>query len=86
MRYRHYKGGLYEDICIATHTETEEQMMIYRKIDGEDDSGFTEDGDGERTYTGKNFARPLTMFNESIMVNGVLVKRFASEPISDTAR
>lgn len=28
--YRHYKGGLYEVIYTATHTETLEEMVVYK--------------------------------------------------------
>ena len=29
-KYRHYKGGIYEVIGMATHTETLEDMVIYK--------------------------------------------------------
>jgi hypothetical protein len=29
-KYRHYKGGIYELICIAKHTETEEKLVVYK--------------------------------------------------------
>ena len=28
--YKHYKGGLYKVICMATHTETLEDMVVYK--------------------------------------------------------
>ncbi|MFC3495941.1 DUF1653 domain-containing protein [Glycomyces rhizosphaerae] len=28
--YRHYKGGLYEVIGVATHTESREPLVVYR--------------------------------------------------------
>ncbi len=31
--YRHFKGGLYELIDIARHSETEEKMIIYRSLE-----------------------------------------------------
>ena len=32
--YRHYKGGVYEVIGMSIHTETEEELVLYRDIDG----------------------------------------------------
>lgn len=31
--YRHFKGGLYEVIEFATHTETEEVMVVYKSLE-----------------------------------------------------
>lgn len=49
-KYRHFKGGMYELINIAEHTETGESLAIYRRLDG--------------TYIAntKVWARPLNMF------------------------
>lgn len=33
-RYRHFKGGLYEVIGVATDTETEDPVVVYRSGDG----------------------------------------------------
>lgn len=30
--YRHYKGGLYEFIGVATHADTKEDMAIYKSV------------------------------------------------------
>lgn len=59
-RYRHYKGNEYEVIEIARHSETEEEMVVYRKR--YDDYSL--------------WVRPLGMFVESVPVNGQLVPRF----------
>lgn len=29
-RYRHFKGNMYEVICVARHSETEEPMVVYK--------------------------------------------------------
>lgn len=31
-KYRHYKGGLYEVICLCPHTETTETLVIYKSL------------------------------------------------------
>lgn len=62
--YKHYKGKLYEVIGIANHSETLEEMVVYRAL-----------YDGQ---FGKNslWVRPLKMFTEEIEVNSKKVKRF----------
>ena len=59
-RYRHYKGNEYDVIDIARHSETEEEMVVYRKLYG------------DRSL----WVRPLGMFVESVPVDGRLVPRF----------
>ena len=34
MRYRHYKGGLYELVCIAKLESDLSDMVVYRAADG----------------------------------------------------
>jgi hypothetical protein len=60
-RYRHYKGNDYQVIGIARHSETEEEMVVYRKLYGDHSL----------------WVRPLTMFLEQVEVNGRLLPRFA---------
>lgn len=48
--YRHFKGNLYHVLAIATHTETEEQMVVYRALYGEK----------------RVFVRPYAMFAEEV--------------------
>ena len=60
-RYRHYKGNEYEMIGIANHSETMEKMVVYRALYGE----------------GELWVRPLSMWQESVTVNGKSVLRFS---------
>ena len=59
--YQHYKGPLYRVIDIARHSETEESLVIYQALYGE--KGI--------------WARPLSMFAETIELDGKVVPRFA---------
>ena len=59
-KYRHYKGNEYVVVGLATHSETEEEMVVYKALYGE----------------GKLWVRPLSMWNEKVKVNGMEVLRF----------
>ncbi len=59
-RYRHYKGNEYEVIGIARHSETEEELVVYRKLYGD----------------ASLWVRPLAMFLEDVAVDGVQIPRF----------
>ena len=59
-RYRHYKGGLYEVIATARHSETLEPMTRYRALYGE--HGL--------------WVRPAAMFREQVVIDGVSQPRF----------
>jgi hypothetical protein len=59
--YRHYKGGEYEVISVARHSETGEQLVVYRCL--YDDGSW--------------WVRPLEMFAESVEVDGNIVPRFS---------
>ena len=58
--YRHYKGGLYEVIGSARHSETLEPMTVYRALYGE--HGL--------------WVRPAAMFTEQVTIEGELQARF----------
>lgn len=59
-KYRHYKGPEYELIDVALHSETEEELVVYRTLYGD----FS------------LWVRPLAMFNEEIEYEGKKIKRF----------
>jgi hypothetical protein len=59
-RYRHFKGGEYEVLAVATHSETNEPMVVYRPLYG--DHGW--------------WVRPLVMFLEFVTHDGKSVARF----------
>ena len=60
-RYRHYKGGEYEVIGIARHSETHEPLVVYRPL---------------YNATGW-WVRPHAMFFEDVDAGGVRQPRFA---------
>jgi hypothetical protein len=58
--YEHYKGNRYEVIDTVKHSETEDLMVLYRALYG--DEGL--------------WVRPYTMFFEQVLINGVTQDRF----------
>lgn len=59
-KYRHFKGGEYEVLGIAKHSETQEEMVVYRALYGER----------------QIWVRPASMWNERIERNGESFLRF----------
>lgn len=60
-RYRHYKGRDYEVIDTARHSETGEQLVVYRCLYGD--------------YS--LWVRPATMFSEAVELGGETLPRFS---------
>ena len=58
--YRHFKGGTYEVIGVARHSETLEPMVVYRPLHNA--SGW--------------WVRPHAMFFGDVVVDGVTHRRF----------
>ncbi|MBQ4876945.1 DUF1653 domain-containing protein [Pseudoalteromonas luteoviolacea] len=58
--YRHYKGKEYQVLYIATHSESEEALVIYQTLYGNYD----------------HWARPLSMFVEDVTIDGKTQPRF----------
>ena len=59
-RYQHYKGNMYEVYMTAQNSETEEWMVVYKALYGE--QGM--------------WVRPYEMFTEKVEVDGQMVERF----------
>ena len=59
-RYRHYKGNFYQVLGVARHSETEEELVVYRQEYG------------DRSL----WVRPKAMFLETVEVDGQMVPRF----------
>lgn len=59
-RYRHFKGNEYEVLYIAKHSETLEEMVVYRALYGD----------------GGVWVRPAAMWNEYVERDGKVYKRF----------
>lgn len=51
--YQHYKGGLYEVIGVGKHSETLEELVVYRKYHAPGDLG-------------EFWVRPVSMWSEEI--------------------
>ncbi len=67
--YQHYKGGMYEVINVALHTETGEKMVLYKALYETPD---LTDEYGEEPL----FVRPYEMFVGTLEVDGQQVQRF----------
>lgn len=59
-KYRHYKGNEYEVVGVGLHSETFEEMVVYRDLHG------------KHTI----WVRPASMWNETVVVDGKEMKRF----------
>lgn len=59
-RYRHFKGKEYEVLGVARHSETEEELVVYRVLYG--DFGL--------------WVRPVSMWNETVERDGKTFRRF----------
>ena len=59
-RYRHFKGKESEVLGIARHSETEEELVVYRALYG--DFGL--------------WVRPVSMWNETVERDGKTFRRF----------
>jgi len=62
-KYTHFKGNQYEVIGIVIHSETLEEMVLYRPLNGD----------------GTLWVRPMAMWDELVEHNGKLVRRFVAD-------
>ncbi len=58
--YKHFKGNLYQVIGVARHSESEEQLVVYKTLYGDHSL----------------WVRPLGMFTETVECDGRQVARF----------
>ena len=66
-RYLHYKGGDYEVLLTARHSETDEPMVVYRALYGD----------------GGTWVRPASMWHETVPSGGAPVRRFTFTGAAD---
>ncbi len=62
--YEHYKGKRYEVIGLARHSETLEELVVYKALY---ENEFGKDS---------LWVRPLTMFTENVKTGGREIPRF----------
>ena len=65
--FKHYKGNLYQFLGYATHSETLEELVVYKALYG--------------TYG--IWVRPKEMFFGTVTIDGVQVPRFALQANSE---
>lgn len=58
--YRHFKGNLYRVLCVARHSETLEETVVYQALYGE----------------GGIWVRPAAMWSETVNRDGYCGPRF----------
>lgn len=64
-KYEHYKGKRYEVIGLARHSETLEELVIYKAL-----------YDSEKFGNNALWARPKKMFSEMVNIDGKEIPRF----------
>jgi len=64
-KYKHYKGKMYEVIGFAKHSETLEELVVYKAL-------YKSEGFGNNVL----WVRPRKMFFESLEIDGKKIPRF----------
>ena len=59
--YKHYKGNFYEVIGIAKHSETLDDLVIYKPL---------------YESISEYWVRPISMWNEQVLIDGKSIIRF----------
>ncbi len=62
--YKHYKGNLYKVIDIVRHSETLEELVLYKPL-------YV-----SRDFPNQMWVRPIEMFLEEVEINGKKIPRF----------
>lgn len=60
-KYRYYKGKEYQVFGVAKHSETSEELVVYKALYGK----------------GQIWVRPLKMFLEKVEIDGKKIPRFS---------
>ena len=60
-KYQHFKGNFYQVIDMVTHSETQETLVLYKPLYGEQ----------------ALWVRPIEMFLENVERDGKVFKRFS---------
>ena len=64
-RYKHYKGKQYEVIGLARHSETLDELVIYKALYNSEEFG-----------NNALWARPKSMFFGTVNIDGKKISRF----------
>jgi len=76
--YRHYRGGLYRVLRIAYDTE-KKQLTSFQDVDDSVKLVIYENVEPQSSLGCVTWARPYTMFNEMITIDGAEKYRFVEE-------
>jgi hypothetical protein len=64
-KYKHYKGNFYEVLDIVLHSESLEELVLYKPL-----------YESNNEFNGKLWVRPVAMFMEKVEIDGKVMPRF----------
>lgn len=64
-KYQHYKGNMYQVVGVAKHSETLEEVVVYKAL-------YSSPEFGEEVL----WVRPKKMFFEKVIIDGLEIPRF----------